>query len=343
MRTGKNGGSLKTVADPIFCVISGCQPHDHLVLSPSLEAAGHTVHCMGVVTPKSACDLPPGSNGLISFVSDQLDATVLSILARRGVKLIVQRAVGVDNIDLAAAARLGLCVAHVPAYSPESVAEHATALLLALARHFPAAIMQVREGNFSLEGLLGFSLRGKTVGIIGMGRIGQVFARIMRGFGCRVLAVARHPQAIEGVEWVAPDRMWREADVVSLHCPLSPETHHLVNAPALERTKHGLVLINTARGAVVDTDAVLSALDSGQLAAYGADVYENEARIFFRDCSVCGYDDALLKRLINHPRVLITPHQAFFTREALQEIAVSVTASVSAFARGERTTYFLID
>lgn len=323
----------------LHLALSGCQAHDALYLRPVLEAAGHTVHCFDTTVDPEALH---GCEGVISFVCDPLDAAALTVLTGRGVRFIVQRAVGVDNIDLDAARRLGLSIAHVPAYSPESVAEHAMALLLAIARNLPHALSRVQRGNFSLDGLLGFSLHGKTVGIIGMGHIGRSFARILRGFGCRVLAHSRSAFQMEGVEAVPLDVLWREADVVSLHCPLTPATHHMVDAACLKSARAGLVLINTARGGVVDTVAVLDALDTGHLAAYGADVYENEACVFFRDYSACGYDDPLLKRLLAHPRALVTPHQAFFTHEALQEIAASVTASVAAYARGERTADFLV-
>jgi D-lactate dehydrogenase len=324
---------------PPNLALTGYQPHDALYLQPALASLGCVVRCFNGQLDAEAlhdCD------GVISFVCDQLDASALASLKARGVRFIVQRAVGVDNIDLGAARSLGIRVAHVPAYSPESVAEHALTLLLAIARNLPHALREVQRGNFSLDGLLGFSLHGKTVGIVGMGHIGRSFARILMGFGCRVLAHSRSPFQMAGVTAVSLDVLWREADVVSLHCPLNATTRHLVDAASLRAAKPGLVLVNTARGGVVDTHAVLMALDSGQLAAYGADVYENEACVFFRDHSVCGYDDPLLKRLLAHPRALVTPHQAFFTREALQEIAASVAASVSAYARGEDTAAFLV-
>ena len=322
--------------------ISSTQPHDELYLRPALEASGHRVQALKTLSFPSDLKALRGCDGVLSFVGDTLDAAALGALAALGVRLVVQRAAGVDNIDLDAARQLGLSVAHVPAYSPESVAEHAVALLLAIARNLPQALEQVSHNNFRLDGLLGFRLFGKTVGIIGMGRIGQAFARIMRGFGCRVIAHSRSDFEMEGVEAVPLEVLWREAHVVSLHCPLTPETLHLVNAACLNTVSAGQILINTARGGVVDTPAVLDALKTGQLGAYGADVYENESCVFFRDCSTCGYDDPLLERLLAHPRVLITPHQAFFTHESLREIAVSVTASVDAFARGERTADFLV-
>ena len=322
--------------------ITSSQAHDELYLRPALEASGHTVRALGALSIPSDVEPYQDFDAVVSFVGDCLDAATFEKLATLGVRLVVQRAAGVDNIDLDAARKLGFCVAHVPAYSPESVAEHAATLLLAIARNLPQALRQVQQNNFKLDGLLGFSLHGKTVGIVGMGRIGQVFARIMRGFGCRVIAYSRSPFQIEGVEAVPLDVLWREADVVSLHCPLTPATRHLVDAACLHAAKPGLVLINTARGGVVDTAAVLDALEAGQLAAYGADVYENERGVFFQDCSTRSYDDPILQRLLAHPRALITPHQAFFTHEALREIAASVVASVNAFASGARTADFLV-
>lgn len=329
------------MSDSLKLALLSPQAHDELYLRPALEAAGHaTVRVVDDAEGVDAAALV-GCQGVISFVGDALDARTLERLFARGIRLVAQRAAGVDNIDLDAARRLGMRVSRVPAYSPESVAEHAIALLLALARNLPQAIGQVRHGNFRLDGLLGFSLHGKTVGIVGMGRIGQACARILQGFGCRVIATSRSAFDVPGVEAVAPDVLWRDAQIVSLHCPLTRETRHLVDATALSLASPGLVLINTARGGIVDTEAVLDALESGLMGAYGADVYENEACVFFRDCSACGYDDPVLKRLIAHPRALVTPHQAFFTHEALHEIAESVTASVDAFARGERTDDFL--
>ena len=209
---------------PLKIVITGCQAHDAHYLRPALESAGHIVRCADTLSASAELEVRGVCDAIVSFVSDRLDAQALAILAAQGVHFIVQRAVGVDNIDLDAARRLGLSVAHVPAYSPESVAEHATALLLAMARHLPQALIQVQQRNFSLDGLLGFSLHGKTVGIVGMGRIGQSFARIMRGFGCRVLAHSRSEFRVEGVQAVSLDDLWQEADVVSLHCPLRPVT-----------------------------------------------------------------------------------------------------------------------
>ncbi|ODU12101.1 MAG: hypothetical protein ABS91_02220 [Thiobacillus sp. SCN 64-35] len=322
--------------------LTGCQAHDALFLRPALEAAGHEVVCMAALATPDDADRLAGCAALSSFVGDRLDAPMLKALAQAGIRLVAQRAAGVDNIDLETARTLGIRVSRVPAYSPESVAEHAAALLLALARNLPQALAQSRHGNFALDGLLGFSLHGKTVGVVGMGRIGRAFARIALGFGCRVLGASEEAFTLPGVERAAIERLWAEADIVSLHCPLVPETRHMVNARVLATIRPGLVLINTARGGVVDASAILDALDDGRLGAYGTDVYENEAGLFFRDCSACGFDDPLLARLLAHPRVLITPHLAFFTREALKEIAASVAGSVNAFYRGDASPDFVV-
>lgn len=322
--------------------ITGVQPHDAHYLLPALASSGHTpLPCANLASPDDVASLPD-SAVLVAFVGDDLSAPVLETLAARGVRLIALRAAGYDNVDIDAARALGLRVSRVPAYSPESVAEHAAALLLAAARQLPVSFARVRQGNFSLDGLLGFSLHGKTVGIIGMGRIGRAFARIAQGFGCRVLAASRSPFTCEGVTRVGLPELWQRADIVSLHCPLSPDTRHLVNAQVVSEMKPDGVLVNTARGGLVDTAAVLDALDAGTLRAYCADVYEREACVFFRDLSGCGYDDPLLKRLIQHPRVIVTPHQAFFTHEALRDIAASVVASIEAWQAGETTPDFLV-
>lgn len=320
----------------------GSQPHDALYLVPALEVAGHVVIPLDRLTDPAQLNGLPHCTVLCGFVCDQLDAPMLARLYEHGVRLVVQRAAGIDNVDLDAARALRLRIARVPAYSPESVAEHALALLLAVMRHIPQAVAQTRQGNFALDGLLGDTVFGKTVGIVGLGRIGRAFARIAQGFGCRVLGTSRSSVVIPGIEIVPADVLWQQADIVSLHCPLEAATRHLVNADTLARARPGQILINTARGGVVDTAAVLDALDAGTLAAYAADVYENEACVFFRDCSVCGYDDPMLHRLLSHPRALITPHQGFFTHQALREIATSVTASVNAFATGGATPDFVV-
>ena len=236
----------------------------------------------------------------------------------------------------AEAERLGMTVARVPAYSPHAVAEHAVALVLGLNRMTHRAYNRVREGNFSLDGLLGFDLYGKTVGVIGTGKIGLIFADIMHGFGCRVLASDPFPSADakEFVSYVPLEKLFGEADIISLHCPLTPETNHLIDADAIAQMKQGVMLVNTGRGRVVDTRAVIEGLKSGRIGRLGLDVYEEEENLFFQDLSQQVISDDLFMRLTTFPNVLITGHQAFFTAEALTNIAETTLANISAFEQG---------
>lgn len=278
-----------------------------------------------------------GCGAVCVFVSDRLDAPVLACLATAGVRLVVLRSAGFDHVDLQAAVALGITVAHVPAYSPHAIAEHAVALLLALDRHIAQASARTRAGNFLLDGLMGFDLDGKTVAVIGTGRIGSVLCRILTGFGCRLLAHDPYPDEsvrATGTLYVSLDRALAEADVISLHVPLDSRTRHLIDARAVGLMKPGVVLINTSRGAVVDTEALLRGLESGRIGAAGLDVYEHEAPLFFRDRSATGIEDPLLARLLALPNVIVTPHQAFFTREALANIAETTLANASAFQTG---------
>lgn len=266
-----------------------------------------------------------GADAACVFVNDRLDRASVKTLAAGGVRLAALRCAGFNNVDLAAAQAEGLSVTRVPAYSPHAVAEHAVALLLTLNRKTHRAYNRVRELNFSLSGLVGFDLHGKVVGIVGSGRIGRAAAQIFRGFGCRVLATDPVPAsdwaAAHGVEYVQLDDLLAESDVVSLHVPLTPDTHHLVNASTLLRMKRAAVLINTSRGKLVDTAALIRALKSGHLGGVALDVYEEEEGLFFEDLSGLVLQDDELSRLLTFPNVLITAHQAFLTHEALTEIA----------------------
>ncbi|MGF2509102.1 2-hydroxyacid dehydrogenase, partial [Ralstonia pseudosolanacearum] len=247
------------------------------------------------------------------------------------------RSAGFNHVDLAAAQRLGLTVVRVPAYSPHAVAEHAVGMILTLNRRLHRACNRTREGDFSLDGLLGFDLAGKTVGVVGTGQIGQVFARIMAGFGCRLLAFDPFPQpalAALGVTYVPLPTLLAQSDIVSLHCPLNADTHHLIDAGALASMKTGAMLINTSRGGLVDSPALIDALKSGQLGHLGLDVYEEEADLFFEDRSADVLQDDVLARLLTFPNVIVTAHQAFFTREALAGIADTTLANVAAWAAG---------
>jgi len=281
-----------------------------------------------------------GFPAVCPFVNDELDRPVLEQLAQGGTKLIALRSAGFNHVNLPAAADLGLKVARVPAYSPAAVAEHTVALVLSLNRKVYRAYNRVREGNFSLEGLLGFDLEEKTVGVIGTGKIGARFARIMLGFGCRVLGVDPHPDqelVAMGVRYVDLDTLLAHSDIISLHCPLTSETHHLINQQSLAKVKHGVMLINTSRGALIDTRAVIQALKSGVIGYLGLDVYEEEEELFFRDLSGQIMQDDLFARLQTFPNVVITGHQAFFTREAMTKIADTTLGNITAFERGTGT------
>lgn len=318
--------------------VFSAKPYDREFLGAAFQAQGHEAEFFeGRLNPSTA-SLARGSDAVCAFVNDVLDAATLRLLAAAGVRLIALRCAGFNQVDLAAAAQLKIPVVRVPAYSPYAVAEHAVALLLGVVRHLPRACNRVREGNFELTGLLGFDLHGKRVGVLGTGKIGAVFARIMRGFGCEVMATDQFEQeALReiGVHYVPQDQLLRESDILSLHCPLTPETKHLVNAESLARMKRGVVIINTSRGALADARALLAGLKSGHIGALGMDVYEEEAALFFEDKSDEIIKDDLFMRLTTFPNVILTGHQAFFTREALTNIAETTALNISAFARGE--------
>ncbi len=282
--------------------------------------------------------LAEGASAVNCFVNDQLDAATLDILADQGVKLITLRCAGFNQVDLAAAARRALPVVRVPEYSPHAVAEHTIGLVLTLDRRLHKAYNRVREGNFSLEGLLGFDLFGRTVGVVGTGRIGRCVAEILLGFGCRVLAFDPTPEpelTRRGVSYAPLDELLAASDIVTLHCPLNPTTRHMIDAAALARMKRGAMLINTSRGGLIDTPAVIKALKSGQLGHLGLDVYEEEADLFFDDHSNSIIHDDVFTRLLTFPNVVITAHQAFFTQNALDAIAAQTVRNLVHFDRGE--------
>lgn len=289
------------------------------------------------LTPDTASSAA-GSHAVCVFVNDVLDRACLRELAENGVRHVALRCAGFNQVDLAAARELGIAVTRVPAYSPYAVAEHTVALLMTLNRKIHRAYNRVREFNFALAGLVGFDLHGKTVGILGTGKIGRCAAQIFRGFGCRVLAYDPFPQmewaAENRVEYAAFDEVLQSADILTLHLPLTPQTHHLLDAATLGRMKPGAYLVNTSRGKLVDTNAVIEALKAGRLGGVALDVYEEEEGIFFEDHSSRGLLDDDLSRLISFPNVLITSHQAFLTHEALSEIARVTVANLHAGAAG---------
>lgn len=281
--------------------------------------------------------LAEGFPAVCVFVNDVVTKQVIGTLAQGGLKLLALRSAGFNHVDLEAAAAAGVTVVRVPAYSPHAVAEHTVALILGLIRHIPRAHARVREGNFSLEGLLGFDLHGKTAGLIGLGRIGTLVAKILLGFGCKVLA---HDPFVDarpgtGIEMVDKNVLFKSADIVSLHCPLTPDTHHIIDTEALAQMKKGATLINISRGGLVDTRAVIAALKTRHLGHLGLDVYEEEGDLFFDDLSDQIIADDVFARLLTFPNVLITGHQAFFTDEAMTAIARTTMASIDAFAAGK--------
>jgi D-lactate dehydrogenase len=278
--------------------------------------------------------LAKGSQAVCVFVNDKITEGVIQQLSKMGIRLIVLRCAGYNNVNIEAAKQHGLTIVRVPAYSPHAVAEHAVALILTLNRKTHKAYNRIREGNFSLDRLTGFDLFGKTVGVVGTGKIGEVFCRIMLGFGCKVLAydvVENKALNTEGVVFSSLENLLKQSDIVSLHCPLNDATHHLINTESLKTMKHGAMLINTGRGALIDTQAVIEALNIGQLGYLGIDVYEQEEKLFFKDFSESIIQDEVILRLMSFPNVLITAHQAFFTEEALTQIALITLQNISDF------------
>lgn len=315
--------------------------YDRESLDIANAAEGHQLKYHDAPLEIDTVGLAAGYDAVCIFVNDKADAAVLERLKEGGTKLVALRCTGFNNVDLQAAERLGLKVVRVTHYSPYSVAEHAVALLLAINRKIYRAYNRTRDSNFALDGLMGFDLHGKSVAVIGTGKIGNVFAKIMIGFGCNVIGYDAYPspefEAL-GAHYAAPGEIARDADIISLHCPLTPETYHIVNAETLARTKRGALLINTSRGGLVDTEAAIEALKSGQLGGLAIDVYEQEAGLFFRDLSSVVVTDDVLQRLISFPNVIVTGHQAFFTREAITTICETTLRSVSEFAAGKPLT-----
>lgn len=281
--------------------------------------------------------LAKGFDAVCVFVNDVVDAGVLEQLAVGGVRLVALRCAGFNNVDLTAAARHNIPVVRVPAYSPYAVAEHALALVLALNRQIHRAYCRVREGNFSLDGLMGFDLHGQTAGVVGTGKIGELLAGMLQALGCRVVAFdpKPNPAVVEkGIAYVSLDELLSTSRIISLHCPLLPSTRQLINERTLRQMQPGTMLINTSRGELVDTRAVINALKNGTLGYLGLDVYEEEADTFFEDCSDRGVQDDVLARLLTFPNVIVTGHQGFFTRNALENIAATTVANLDAFAAG---------
>lgn len=313
------------------------QAYDRAFFEVANADYGHDLQFFETGLSLGTVQLAAGYRAVCSFVNDRLDATTLAALAELGVEHIALRCAGFNQVDLGAAERLGLTVVRVPAYSPHAVAEHAIALILTLNRKIHRAYARTREGNFALDGLVGFDLNGRTVGVIGTGRIGAVLTQILRGFGCRVLAydLVENPDCLAaGAVYTDLDQLWQEAQIISLHCPLTPQTHHLVNREAIAKMQPGTMLINTSRGGLVDTQAVIEGLKLKRIGALGLDVYELEEPLFFQDHSTEIIHDDVFQRLLTFPNVVITGHQAFLTDTALHNIAETTLRNLTDLEQG---------
>jgi D-lactate dehydrogenase len=302
--------------------IFSAQSHDKNFITAANANYGYELQFLETQLNPTTAILAEGFDAVCAFVNDNLNSETLHALAGLGIKLIALRCAGFNQVDLPTAKELGITVVRVPAYSPEAVAEHAMAMILTLNRKTHKAYNRVREGNFSVERLEGFNLHGKTVGVIGLGKIGLAFARIAAGFGCKVIAYDKIlTEAPAHIKLVSMDELLANSTILSIHCPLTPETHHLLNETAFAKMQTGAMLINTSRGGVLCTKDVIEALKTGKIGYLGIDVYEQEEKLFFRDLSESVIQDDMILRLQSFPNVLITAHQGFFTHEALTEIA----------------------
>ena len=307
--------------------------YDRRFLDQANRAFGHELRYLDARLDATTAALAHGCPAACVFVNDTVDAPVLEALRAGGTHLLALRCAGFNNVDLAAAERLGIDVVRVPAYSPHAVAEFTIGLLLAVERHIPRAWSRVRDNNFALDGLIGRNLHGRTVGVVGTGKIGALVARTLRlGFGCTVLAhdVVEDSELAEiGVRYVDRRALLAESDIVTLHCPLTPDTRHMIDRYALEHAREGLTIVNTSRGALIDTHALIEGLKRRKIAAVALDVYEQEADLFFEDLSNEIVSDDVFQRLLTFPNVLITGHQAFLTEEALEAIARTTLQSIA--------------
>lgn len=321
-------------------LVFSSRPHDEEFLSRANEGHDHDLVFVETRLRESVARLAHGYDAICAFVNDDLSGPVLRALHDEGIRHIALRSAGFNHVDLDVARELGITLARVPAYSPHGVAEHTVALILALNRKIYRAYNRVRDGNLSLDGLMGFDLEGRTVGIIGTGKIGERTALIMKGFGCRVLAYDPYPNPVlveAGVEYVDLPDLFGRADIVSLHTPLTPDTFHIIDADAVKLMKDGVMIVNTSRGQLVDTVAVIEGLKSGKIGYLGLDVYEEEEELFFEDQSDRIITDDVFSRLLTFPNVIVTGHQAFFTIEAMDAIAETTITNLTAFEKGEKS------
>ena len=314
------------------------KPYDRFFFEEENKKYGFDITYFEAKLRPRTANVTAGFDAVCAFVNDELDAEVMERLHQNGVKLVAMRCAGYNNVNLQAACKFGIQVVRVPQYSPYAVAEYALALLMTLNRKVHRAYNRVREGNFSINGLMGFYLRGKTMGVIGTGKIGRTFIGLLRGFGMRVLAYDLYPNPDaareSNFEYVPLETIFRESDIISLHCPLTPENHHMINDATIAKMKKGIVLINTSRGRLIDSTALVNGLKSGRIGAAGLDVYEEETDYFFEDRSDRAVLDDILARLMTFPNVIVSSHQAFFTVEAERNIAETTMKSIDDFASG---------
>ena len=283
--------------------------------------------------------LTQGATAVCVFVNDPVNADIVRAMADHGVKLIALRCAGYNNVDLQAAAEVGIRVVRVPAYSPHAIAEYALALMLAADRHIPRAVTRTRDGNFSLQGLLGFDLYGKTLGVIGTGKIAKVLVRMLSGFGMTILGYDPYPDEefalVNAMQYVTLDELFQRSDIITLHCPLTPETRYVINAESIAKMKDGVMIVNTGRGQLIDTNALIEGLKSRKIGSAALDVYEEEGNYFYEDTSDAVIVDDTLARLLSFNNVYVTSPQAFFTREALRNIANTTLQNVKDFVEGK--------
>ena len=316
--------------------VFGTKPYDRRSLAAANTGQRHDLLFLEPRLTVETAMLAAGCGGICAFINDELGKATLELLSAGGTRLIALRSAGFNHVDLKAAEALGMKVVRVPSYSPHAVAEHALALMMTLNRKTHRAYNRVREADFSLDGLIGFDMDGRTAGIVGTGKIGVILAQILSGIGCRVLGFDPYPHehfAKYGA-YVDLAELLRESDIISLHCPLTPESHHIINKQTIAQMRQGVMLINTSRGGLINTQDVTDALKSGRIGYLGLDVYEQEADLFYENLSGTIIQDDVFLRLLNFPNVLITAHQAFFTENALKNIAETTLGNITDFENG---------
>lgn len=318
--------------------ICDTKPYDKRFFNEANKSFGFEIKYFSGHLNQDTVELAKGYKTVCAFVNDIIDKDVIDCLVDQGVKLIALRCAGYNNVDLKAAYQR-IKVVRVPGYSPYAVAEHAVALMMGLNRNIHKAYYRTRDGNFAINGLMGFDMFGKTAGVIGTGLIGRCLINILKGFGMRVLAYDKYPNQNyaekTGIEYIDLDELYRQSDIISLHCPLTAETRHMINKESIDKMKSGVMIINTSRGKLIKTDALINGLKSGKISAAGLDVYEEESEYFFEDFSSSMIDDDVLARLLTFSNVLITSHQGFFTREAMKNISEITLKNIQAFIHGD--------